>query len=259
MLVTNDDGIDASGIQAMVDSIPQALQIVVVAPDQQRSECGHSVTTRVPIHANPVAFGDDRVNEAWAVSGTPADCVRFALRNAAMPRFDLVCSGINAGANVGTDIVLSGTVAAAREAALRGVPSLAISHYRHPNVPRTWGHCAAWMRPVFDAFFQQVIRGEELESADGNFSESSAAIDGSVGATPMWNVNFPAVDPDGPLPALRYVPVDPTPSDLNCVRSDDGVLSFASDFHGRPRLPGHDICECFSGSLTISRLGCVPG
>ena len=122
LLLTNDDGIDAPGIAALSDAVEG--EIYIAAPHVQRSECGHQVTTREPIGVV------QRGERAFAVKGTPADCVRLALRGGlfAGVEFDWILSGINEGGNLGVDIHISGTVAAAREATILGRRAIAFSH-----------------------------------------------------------------------------------------------------------------------------------
>jgi Survival protein SurE len=108
IILTNDDGIDAPGIQALLQAVTGKM--IIVAPQGQLSGCGHQVTAHSPIHV------DRRSEFEYAVGGTPADCVRIAL-NHIFPKPDLVLSGINAGGNLGVDVYISGTVAAVREAA----------------------------------------------------------------------------------------------------------------------------------------------
>ena len=110
-LLTNDDGIDAPGIEALWQVVEG--DGTIVAPQQQHSGCGHTVTVNAPI---AVA---QRSPQHYAVGGTPADCVRLGLQHL-YPKAQLVLSGINAGGNLGTDVYMSGTVAAVREAALLG-------------------------------------------------------------------------------------------------------------------------------------------
>ncbi len=133
ILLTNDDGIHAPGLAACLSRLRQIAEVVVVAPDSERSAVGHALTTRRPIHADRRPIGDHQ--EAWAVSGTPADCVKLALGPILGRKPDVVVSGINLGPNTGTNVVNSGTVSAAIEAAIHGIPSLAASlgTFRSPD------------------------------------------------------------------------------------------------------------------------------
>ena len=106
-LITNDDGIDAAGIGAIVDSLKDELDLFVVAPMKERSGAGHSITLGKDIHLKEVA------DHEFAFDGTPVDCVTFALRNLVRDKPELCISGINLGANLGNDTLCSGTVGAA--------------------------------------------------------------------------------------------------------------------------------------------------
>lgn len=128
VLLTNDDGIEADGLQRMRRSLArlEGVRVVVVAPDGNRSAMARSITTRRPLWVTEVDFGDG--STGFATDGTPVDCVRLAqlgLLSDFAP--DLVVSGINHGSNLGDDITYSGTVAAAFEALILGIPGIAVS------------------------------------------------------------------------------------------------------------------------------------
>ena len=126
ILLTNDDGIRAPGIRALWDSLKEIADIVVSAPTQQQSATGHSITVYHPIWVNEQSFDDPRVT-GWRIGGTPADSVKIALDTLMTGKPDLVVSGINHGPNLGTDVLYSGTVSAAVEGAMHGIPAIAIS------------------------------------------------------------------------------------------------------------------------------------
>jgi len=121
VLVTNDDGVHAAGLRALVAALEPVGEVYVVAPDREVSACSQSLTLKHPLRVENVA---PRVQ---AVDGTPADCVNLALAKLLPRRPDLVVSGINRGGNLGDDVFYSGTVGGAREGTFFGVPSLAIS------------------------------------------------------------------------------------------------------------------------------------
>ncbi len=121
ILVTNDDGIHSPGITALADEMGSLGRVVVVAPDRERSAVSHALTLHAPLRAEPM--GTDQ----WAISGTPTDCVSLGIHGLLKNKPDLVVSGINKGGNMGDDLTYSGTVAAAMEATLMGVPAIAIS------------------------------------------------------------------------------------------------------------------------------------
>ncbi|MEQ1503228.1 MAG: 5'/3'-nucleotidase SurE [Myxococcota bacterium] len=125
ILVSNDDGIDAPGLGALVEQLSRAHDVWVVAPADEQSAKSHSLTMHVPLRAIP------RGPQRWAVTGTPADCIYVAVHHLLVENLpDLVVSGINHGGNIGTDVHYSGTVAAAREASLQGFQAVAISLQR---------------------------------------------------------------------------------------------------------------------------------
>ena len=124
ILVTNDDGIRAPGLRALVDAVKPFGEIKIVAPDRERSCCAHALTMRDPLRVN--AFEWDGC-EAFEVNGFPADCVNVALSIGFPDGCDLVLSGINNGPNLGFDVTYSGTVAGAMEGTVNGVRSIAIS------------------------------------------------------------------------------------------------------------------------------------
>jgi len=121
ILLSNDDGINATGIRVLEESLRELGDLIVCAPMHEQSAKSHSFTMNAPVQT--YARGDGR----WAVDGTPADCVFLGLYRFCPRRPDVVVSGINRGSNLGDDSHYSGTVAAAREGALHGVPSLAVS------------------------------------------------------------------------------------------------------------------------------------
>ncbi len=125
ILVTNDDGIAAPGIKALAEALHSLGNVTVVAPDRERSAAGHSLTLHAPLRVFELRPG-------WfAVDGTPTDCVNMGIHSLLNTRPDLVVSGINHGGNMGDDITYSGTVAAAMEANLMGIPAIAISLATH--------------------------------------------------------------------------------------------------------------------------------
>jgi len=128
LLVSNDDGIFALGIRTLANSLAEAgHQVTVVCPDRERSATGHGLTLHKPIRAEQVESVFHPSVSAWACSGTPSDCVKLALGALLSEPPDMVLSGINHGANLGTDVLYSGTVSAAMEGVMEGIPSIAFS------------------------------------------------------------------------------------------------------------------------------------
>ncbi len=127
VLLTNDDGIQASGLhsvrRALLD-VPE-IELAVIAPDSNRSAIGRGITTRAPLYVEEVDFGDG--TKGFQTDGTPVDCVRFATLGLLPWTPELIVSGINHGANLGDDVTYSGTVAAAFEGVILGIPAIAAS------------------------------------------------------------------------------------------------------------------------------------
>jgi 5'/3'-nucleotidase len=124
IFLTNDDGIHAKGLLSLQEALKNLYEVLIIAPDKERSAVGHGITLHKPVRANKV---DINGTCGYALSGTPVDCIKFGLLELLNDRPDMVISGINPGANTGVNINYSGTVAAAREATLYGVPSMAVS------------------------------------------------------------------------------------------------------------------------------------
>ncbi|MBP1651155.1 MAG: stationary-phase survival protein SurE [Bacteroidetes bacterium] len=126
ILVTNDDGVTAPGIKALIEAVKPLGKVVVVAPDSPQSGKGHAITIGVPLRLDPVDIFEGV--EAWQCSGTPADCVKLARDKILHGLPDLCVSGINHGANHSINVIYSGTMSAAMEAAIEGVPSVGFSY-----------------------------------------------------------------------------------------------------------------------------------
>ena len=182
VLLTNDDGIEAEGLQALRRALlaVDGVELAVVAPDGNRSAVARSITTRRPLWVEEVDFGDGTTG--FATDGTPVDCVRFA-RLGLIDGFeaDLVVSGINHGSNLGDDITYSGTVAAAFEAIILGLPGIAVSQQSQAReldfrMGRSFDFDAA------AAFIARIV--EEIERLP-------------LPAGTLLNVNVPAGEPDG--------------------------------------------------------------
>lgn len=133
ILLTNDDGIYSNGLYALFEAFGKEHDITVVAPDTEQSAVGHAITLTDPIRVKKVKKNKGFLG--YAVTGTPADCVKIAYHEILKTMPDLLVSGINYGANVGLNIIYSGTVSAATEGTILGIPSIAVSvnHLTDPN------------------------------------------------------------------------------------------------------------------------------
>ncbi|WP_058999567.1 5'/3'-nucleotidase SurE [Leptolyngbya sp. NIES-2104] len=128
LLVSNDDGVYALGIRTLANTLAEAgHEVTVVCPDRERSATGHGLTLHDPIRVVQMDHVFRPGIKAWACSGTPSDCVKLALWALLKEKPDFVLSGINHGSNLGTDVLYSGTVSAAMEGVIEGIPSIAFS------------------------------------------------------------------------------------------------------------------------------------
>lgn len=121
VLVTNDDGVNSLGIVALAHAMQRVGEVVVVAPDRERSAVGHALTLHHPLRVSDLGSG------VFSIDGTPTDCVNIGIHKLLSKKPDVVVSGVNHGGNLGDDITYSGTVSAAMEATLMGIPAIAVS------------------------------------------------------------------------------------------------------------------------------------
>jgi 5'-nucleotidase len=263
LLITNDDGYDAEGLQRLIEQLADEHDCFVVAPDQGRSCCGHSVTNATELELLR------KRDQHWTVSGTPADCVRIGLMVLDI-KPDWVISGVNHGGNMGIDTLYSGTVAAARESTILGYKSIAMSQYMRRDVDKDWSVTAKRGKRILNGLWEQSLE-------HGFF----------------WNVNLPALPPDrdadfpithcplelGPLPIsyqMSQAPLasqTPLASQVPLVKERERELQesgnqslyethdtsltrhiYQSNYQLRPRTDGTDVHFCFSGHAVITRL-----
>src|SRR5437868_14274033 len=125
ILITNDDGITAPGIKKLIEAVKDLGKVVVVAPDKPQSGMGHAITIGVPLRLHKVNFFEDI--EAYQCTGTPVDCVKLAVDKVLHHKPDICLSGINHGANHSINVIYSGTMSAAVEAAIESIPSVGFS------------------------------------------------------------------------------------------------------------------------------------
>ena len=172
-LVTNDDGIDAPGLAALVAAAGTLGDAVVVGPAGPQSGVSHAVTWREGVRIEPRGEG------RFAIHGTPADCTRLGLLHL-VPEAKWVLSGINHGANLGADVYYSGTVAAVREALLHGWPGIAFSHYRKNLVEFDWARAVRWITPVLNDLLAKpetgVLQCESAAPAAGSARPGSRLV-----------------------------------------------------------------------------------
>ncbi len=153
ILVSNDDGIDAPGIYALAQELRRIGEVIVVAPDRQQSAVGHAITMQYPLRAMP--FHKNGELFGHAVKGTPADAVKLAVRCLLKEPVDLLVSGINHGSNTAINILYSGTVSAATEGTILGIPSIAISLTTYEEAD--FGPAARFARELAGLVFERTL------------------------------------------------------------------------------------------------------
>ncbi|MBW4637340.1 MAG: 5'/3'-nucleotidase SurE [Gloeocapsa sp. UFS-A4-WI-NPMV-4B04] len=230
LILTNDDGIDAPGMRSLKQACRQTSvlktndsKVIIAAPKDHLSGCGHQVTTTQPIHVQR------RSDTEYAIAGTPADCVRIAYTHIC-PDVKYVISGINAGGNMGADTYISGTVAAVREAAFHRVPGIAVSHYRKGKRNVDWDVAARWTAGVLTDLLKRPAE-------PGTF----------------WNVNLPHLEPGDPDPDVVFCEPCTQPLPVN-YRVEGDNFYYVGEYGKRDRTPGSDVDICFSGKIAVTQL-----
>jgi len=229
-LLTNDDGVAAEGLWALWRAASRLGSVSVVAPMVERSGAGHSITVWDSLEVRPVEF--DGKAAGYAVGGTPADCVRLALRWGLTPRPDVVLSGVNAGANLGVHVLYSGTVAAAREGAMQGVPSVAVS---------VGGGAGEWAFDVaadmacsaLAGYFERISRGED--------------------APKLMNVNVPSRPPKE-IRGVKLAPQCAWAYREGAEQEGDGAWRFTGGNDVDGEAAGTDLAWWRAGYVTVTPL-----
>ena len=153
ILLTNDDGIYAPGLWALYKALSDQHAVTVIAPDRERSAVGHGITLSAPIRAEWICVNN--AHSGYGVSGTPVDCIKLGILELLKGPPDMVVSGINAGENAGVNINYSGTVAAAKEATLYGIPSLSVSMTGH--APAHYDEAAVFIAGLAETVMQKGL------------------------------------------------------------------------------------------------------
>ena len=240
VLLTNDDGMPAAGIQRLREALVQVagVDLLVIAPDGNRSAIGRGITTRRPLGVERVDFPDG--THGWQTDGTPTDCVRLAaleLEPGWTP--ELVVSGINHGANLGDDVGYSGTVAAAMEGLIQGLPAVAVSqHWKRLHNEDVFGEGMDFSHAA--RFTARLVEGiEEVELEPGT----------------LINVNVPSTEPVG-LEVCRVG--RRVYNDEMELEEDLGGGRFTYRITGTPpgfeEEPGTDLAAVGAGKIAISPL-----
>jgi 5'-nucleotidase len=222
IILTNDDGINAPGLKALQQAVLEVPgDSIIVAPNRQYSGCGHQVTTNRGIQV------EKRTTTEYALDGTPADCTRIAINQIAT-NTKLVLSGINAGGNLGVDVYISGTVAAVREAAMHGVPGMAISHWIKRPLMIDWDIATRWTIKVLKDLLPRPMPPNSF-----------------------WNVNLPHLEPEQPEPKIILCEpsIDPLPVNYQV---EDNLYHYQGEYAQRDRKPGTDVDVCFGGNIAVT-------
>ena len=164
ILLTNDDGIQAPGIVAMYRELTKLGEVIVVAPETAQSATGHGITISAPLLTSKVTIENGFTG--IAIDGRPADCVKLAFAHLLPRQPDLVVSGINAGANVGINVIYSGTVAAAIEAAFLGAPAIATSLFLRNHVPVDFARAAIISRHAIEMILDKGLPAGQVASVN---------------------------------------------------------------------------------------------
>jgi 5'-nucleotidase len=235
-LITNDDGFDAPGLAALYQALLPLGDVTVVAPATCHSSKGHAVDTKNPIkleRRNVAPFG-----QIFVAHCSPADCIRVGLCHVMKERPDFVVAGINPGANLGVDLFYSGTAAAAREATLLGVPSIAVSRLISSEFPIDWEILGRHTSKVL-----RTLLRDEYRLPGGQF----------------WNVNFPTVADEKYPDELTFVPHGTLPHSVAFQvvedRPDSQLLAYSGVYRERPRSPESDVHLLFEQRLTATPVG----
>lgn len=233
ILITNDDGYDAPGLKALYDAVSPLGDVTVVAPSVCHSSRGHAVEVKRNICVWPVDV--EGIGKVHVVDSSPADCTRIAMGVISDSPPDIVIAGINPGANLGVDVYYSGTIAAAREAAMAGLPAIAVSRYMKPGVPMLWDEISQFTNAA-------IARVMTEPTEPGEF----------------WNVNLPAVSGQ-PIAGLTFVAHSTEQQGLGfkaVERSDEkSEYQFVGNYQGRPAAQSADVRFIFDGYATATKLG----
>lgn len=235
-LITNDDGFDAPGLAALYQALLPLGQITVVAPATCHSSRGHAVDTKNSIRVERRQV--EPFGEIQVVYASPADCVRVGLRHVMREPPDFVIAGINPGANLGVDLFYSGTAAAAREAAIMGVPAIALSRLLHADFPVDWNVLSLHTTRVLRTMLTEAFRLPR-----GHF----------------WNINFPTVQGENYPEQITFVPhgTEPHAVAFEVLESspEADVLGYSAVYRDRGRSEHCDVRHLFDQRLTATPVG----
>ncbi|MEX2216401.1 MAG: 5'/3'-nucleotidase SurE [Phycisphaeraceae bacterium] len=242
ILVTNDDGIHAPGIAALYRAVRDLGEVHVVAPAKVQSATSHAVTFHRPLptrRQGVTCLITEQSFEGIAVEGRPADCVKLGLLHLVPGPVDLVVSGINSGANVGINTIYSGTVAAAREAAFMGIPSIAISLHIGDRDRTRWNLAEGVARDVVRKLLATKLQPHAL-----------------------LNVNIPNLDDRAEPRGVRVVPVSTSPLldryDISTDAAGATHYHAVEGFQFQNTPPDSDVDALFEGYVTVTPMHFDP-
>lgn len=233
ILITNDDGIDAQGISVLAQAAADFGDVTVVAPAEQCSAMSHRITLSRRMRIEKRGMDIPHVT-AYALDGTPADCVKAALDAILQGKPDVVLSGINHGYNVGFDVAYSGTVGAAMEAVMSGIPAIALSQ----NDVGSFDVARQYLHRILEELLPTAPSAREI-----------------------WNVNFPTEHCNGIL-RDRTVSVGGYYNGTMYVAEEDGQMHvqypplLPTDFSTHPAPEGSDLRAVVNGYISIGRVRC---
>jgi len=223
IILTNDDGYNEPGLAALHNAVKSFGDVIIVAPREPQSCCGHRVTLREPLHVEQVS------DAQYIVDGSPADCTRLALKQFA-PDADCVIAGINPGANLGSDVYQSGTVAAAREATILGCKAVAVSQYIAPEQTIDWEITGRHVSKILSIVMQKKLLPAQF-----------------------WNINMPHPLSASSFPEYQHCGPDKS-SHKYVFKKNSEHYSYSGIIHNRPRTKGEDVDVCFGGKIAVTRL-----
>jgi len=261
ILLTNDDGYDAPGLRALhkaVAALP-GVSIEIIAPSVVQSGKGHTVSDQFRFWRT----GVEGMGRVLVVDGSPPDCVRAGIVLPGLGRPDWVISGINRGSNLGVDIYNSGTVAAAREAGILGIPALAVSYLVKSSLPDDWERASREAAAVIAALILPQAPCPPNADADvRRLTLAALAAHPAAGQTGQahtwWNINLPRLAAGEPARGVQITSIsrDPLALDYRIQCDGDGVelCRNLASYHNRPASPGTDVAATFSGWISLSPL-----
>lgn len=221
ILITNDDGHDEQGLEALYQAVKPLGEVVIVAPEAHQSGVGHSITLKGGVYAKQIN------SHKYVVQGFPVDCIRLGLQVFA-PDTDWVISGINPGANLGTDVYPSGTVAAARESSILGRKAIAVSQYVAREYGIDWAVTGYHVSKILP-----VIMEKDLSAGQ------------------YWNINMPHPLDFNSEPEYQFCRLEKSPYDYIFLRNSD-LYYYEGSIHNRPRGAGTDVDACYSGKIAVT-------